>query len=173
MGYKVSLEGDFDNYEGANDVEQTNDNESGFAIATPNPELSQGRQFFGKPGEKVYLPGTEQDNDTLNIPDQLEGQNVVRFVAFGVAVNNVNAKQALPDNRYREYLCIQNQSANDVFIGFGTSPGINGENGFRVSAGGFYELDNKVPYSSITVIGTIAASQIVLFIDGTKELTVR
>lgn len=130
-----------------NDINQENFNESGFATAATNPQPVK----FGKPKANMGM----------------KGPNRTRFTPFGIVAGLVS-KLALPDNRWRNYLMIQNVSSSDMFVGFGVAVGDDGNNGFLISSGGFYELDNKVPFNSIYITGTAAAQQI-LVIEGTID----
>lgn len=94
----------------------------------------------------------------------MSGPNTTRFSAFNIVAKKTN-RSALPDNRWRNYLMFQNNSTATIFIGFGVNVGSNGENGFAIAAGGFYEIDRSVPFNAIFVLGT-ANSQQLLIIEG-------
>lgn len=131
-----------------NDINQVNRGGSGFSTAATNPQLSAFRK---------------------NAPSNLgmSGHNKTRFTSLGILAGFIS-KLALPDNRYRNYLMIQNKSSGDLFVGFGVQIGENGESGFLINAGGFLELDTSPPYNSIFVKGVIASQQ-VLVIEGTID----
>jgi hypothetical protein len=131
-----------------NDINQVNEAGAGFATAAMNPEI-------------VNLRAKKPDNLGMT------GINRTRFTPFNILAGLVN-KQALPDNRWRNYLMFQNNSANGIYVGFGINVGVNGEGGFLISAGGFYELDNTVPFNSIFVLALAANSQLVV-VEGTID----
>lgn len=132
----------------ANDIGQHNDGTQGYAHAGSNPQKFD---FRKKRPSNLGMTGP---NDT-------------RYTPLTV-IAGLSSRLALPDNRWRNYLMIQNQSIADIYIGFGVHVGGSNENGFLISSGGFYELDTKPPSNSIYVRGT-ALSLAVLFIDGTID----
>lgn len=131
-----------------NDIDQNNDGSQGYAHAGTNPQEFQ----FRKKRPSNY---------------GMHGPNRTRFTPFGITASTVS-KLALPDNRWRNYLMVQNQSTADIFIGFGVHVGDNGESGFLLASNGFYEVDTNIPFNSIYIRGN-AASQQVLIIEGTID----
>jgi len=131
-----------------NDIHQINESGAGFATAAMNPEM-------------VDLQVRKPTNLGMT------GINKTRFTPFNVIAGLVS-RSALPDNRWRNYLMFQNNSAGTIFIGFGVNVGDNGENGYAISSGGFYELDTRVPFNSVFVLGSAAAQQM-LVIEGTID----
>lgn len=125
-----------------NDIHQTNESGSGYASAATNPQ-----DFVSNLG--------------------MDGPNRTRFTPFNI-IANTKSKGVLPDNRWRNYLMFQNNSGADIFVGFGTNVGSLGENGFKISTGGFYELNWRVPFNAVFIIGT-STSQQVLIIEGTID----
>jgi hypothetical protein len=122
-----------------NDISQINESGSGYAKVSPIPNV----QPLGL--------GTK-------------GPNKTRFTPFGF-VAELNSRQVLPDNKWRNYLMFQNQSGADIFVGFGVNISANGVGGFLINPGGFYELDRSVPFSAIFISGTAGGQQL-LVIEG-------
>lgn len=129
-----------------NDINQSNEAGSGYASAASNPQMFK----FGKSRKPPNLG--------------MEGPNKTRFTPFNIIANKVS-QNALPDNRWRNYLMFQNNSAADIFIGFGIHVGESGENGFTVGGGGFYEVDIRVPFNAI-YIASVADGSKLLIIEG-------
>lgn len=125
-----------------NDINQSNESGSGFASAATDPQA-----FIQNLG--------------------MTGPNSTRFTPFNI-IAGLRSKSALPDNRWRNYLMFQNNSGSAIFIGFGVNVGEGGQNGFEISSGGFYELDTRVPFNSIYILGS-AASLPLLIIEGTID----
>lgn len=65
---------------------------------------------------------------------------------------------------HRQYFFIQNLSANDIYINFGTHADVN--NGFTLGAGLYYERDRFPPQEYVFVKGSQVASQQVQVIEG-------
>lgn len=125
-----------------NDIERVNKNSSGFAIgATPVQEIDLQRK-----------------------KQSLDGPNKVRYTTL-LASAPIVSRQALPANKWRKYLMIQNKSSDDVFIGFGGPVDSTNNNGFTITAGGFYEMNTFPPFNSIFAKGK-STGQLVLFIEG-------
>ena len=95
----------------------------------------------------------------------MTGPNKTRFTPLNFSAN-LTSKLALPGNKWRNYLMFQNNSASDIFIGFGVQVASDTQNGFKISSGGFYELDRNVPFNNIYILGSLAAAQSVLVIEG-------
>jgi len=89
---------------------------------------------------------------------------VIRFTPQSHMIAG-NLVKILKTNPQRKYFMLQNQSAADIYIGFGIKIDTFGNNGFLVPSGGFYELDNVVPFDAVYIIG-VAAGQRVLVIEG-------
>ncbi len=100
----------------------------------------------------------------------MEGPNRSRFNQFTVSIGNGETQALLPDNRWRNYLRIENQSASDIRLGFSVRPSTI--TGSIITAGGFIEFDHprNVPFNSIYLLGT-AASQTVNIIEGVIDRT--
>lgn len=67
----------------------------------------------------------------------------------------------------RNYAFLQNLSANDIYVNFGTHADIN--NGFTLGAGLFYERDRSVPQEDIYVRGSVPGSQKVMWVEGYEQ----
>jgi hypothetical protein len=55
----------------------------------------------------------------------------------------------------RDYILIQNTSANDIYINIDTHADVN--NGITISAGLYWERDKNVPQNDIYVRGSVAS----------------
>jgi hypothetical protein len=134
-----------------NDISQVNESGSGFASGATNPE--------------IY--GTREPVSNLG----MTGPNKTRFNPFGT-IATTQSKLVLPGNKWRNYLMVQNNSANEIYIGFGQQVAADFSNGFFISGnGGFYEMDNRVPFNSIYILGVVAAGQQVLIVEGVIDKT--
>jgi hypothetical protein len=80
------------------------------------------------------------------------------FINAGYSVGT-ESQQIVPANSGRNYLLIQNKSAGDIYVSFGS--GADNFNGIVIASGGFYE-PYIVPSSSIHVKAAAASSNVVL-----------
>lgn len=101
----------------------------------------------------------------------VEGPNKTSIQQQPVFVNNTSSIEIATGNRWRTYLFIQNRSANDVYIAFGATA--TEKNGVLISSGGFIELDTRPPNNKITAIGTVAADQQIIVLEGSIEQSER
>ena len=97
-----------------------------------------------------------------------EGVNFTRFSSTTVYVDNTVSRPVLAGNHWRQYLLIQNVSSGDIWVNFGAEA--NSNQGIKISAGGFYELDTRPPFNQINVFGTSATQQPVIIIEGILDL---
>lgn len=93
-------------------------------------------------GPAGYSDPTAESRGNLR---STSGPNHNSYVQFTAAINTTS-ELILPENRYRIYLMLQNSSASDIFISFSNA---RNNGGFKISPGGFYELDGRVGYNSI------------------------
>ncbi len=130
-----------------NDISQENESGPGFATAATSPRL-------------VETGGPIRANLGMT------GPNHTRFTPLAFSASTTNKQLALPGNKWRNYLMIQNKSAATIFVGFGVQVAFDNVNGFLIAASGFYEMDIRPPFNNIYVKGSLAANQTVLLIEG-------
>lgn len=85
--------------------------------------------------------------------------NNTKFVS-----NLVEERLRVSKGKMRDYILVQNVSANDIYINSDTHANINA--GFVVGAGLFWERDRNAPQNDIYISGSIAALQQVNVMEG-------
>lgn len=136
-----------------NNVQRVNYNDPGFATAATNPDLVD----------------TSRD---LKPNLGMSGPNKTRYNPLGFIARLISS-QALPDNRWRNYLMIQNNSSDIVYISFGVHVSDQLNNAFALQSGAFYELDARAPFSSVFVKGVLLSGQQILLIEGIIDRVAR
>ncbi len=129
-----------------NDISQSNESGPGFASAATSPRIV--KTFPHRPNLGMT------------------GPNNIRYTPLAFAASLTNRQLALPGNRWRAYLMIQNNSAGTIFVGFGVQVTVDDINGFLIGSGGFYEMDTRPPFNNIYIKGTLAANQDCVLIEG-------
>ncbi len=109
-----------------------------------------------KPGELVGGSPSFMAQTKRSRPPALLNNTV--FVNMGFSIGT-KSEEALPANAGRNYLLIQNRSAGAIEISFGNKA--NGFDSIEIASGGNYE-PYVVPFSSINVKASAAASQVVI-----------
>ncbi len=134
-----------------NDINQENESGPGWATAATSPRL-------------LKTGGPRRANLGMT------GPNNVRYTPLAFAASTTNKQLALPGNRWRAYLMIQNNSLGTIYVGFGVQVAQDNVNGFVIAAGGFYEMDTKPPFNNIYIKGDLAANQNAVLIEGIYTL---
>jgi len=132
--------------EPGNDISQINESGPGWATAATSPAILRGRAMRPNLG--------------------MTGPTQTRYTPLAFAASSTNKQLALPGNKWRSYLMIQNNSLANIFIGFGVQVTFDNINGFLIGAGGFYEMDTRPPFNSIYIKGALAANQDIVVIEG-------
>lgn len=131
-------------YNSGNDVENQ--------IAVANPSQSSG--FSGGTGARPKLKPIAPIAST-------------RMSTFSFTAN-ATAKLMLAANNKRSYLLIQNNGANTIFVGFGTTPNLNGTGAvqFPVATGITFE-SGVIPNNEIYVVAS--SDTLVTVVEGVRE----
>ena len=130
-----------------NDISQINESGPGWATAATSPAL-------------LRTGGPRRANLGMTGPNQ------TRYTPLAFAASLTNKQLALPGNKWRTYLMIQNNSAGTIFVGFGVQVTLANINGFAIAAGGFYEMDTRPPFNNIYIKGSLAPNQNTVVIEG-------
>ena len=130
-----------------NDISQENESGPGWATAATSPLL-------------LETGGPRRSNLGMT------GPNKTRFTPLAFAASLTNRQLALPGNKWRSYLMIQNNSLGIIYVGFGVQVAADNVNGFVIAAGGFYEMDVRPPFNNIYIKGDLVTNQNTVLIEG-------
>lgn len=115
-------------------------------------ELNPDMEAPASPSKRVARPGLNQvvTSGAMNLFPQVVGTTV---------------KRALPVNERRNYLLIQNNGTQPIYLALGSNPSVNGRF-LKIAANGGYWEPAAVPTNAINLISS-AAGQNVVIIEGT------
>ena len=130
-----------------------------FGIPTQNP-------IPGQPTETEIVGRLPAKGVDASIPAEA-GARVIsnaRYDPLRVEIDNTKSELVFQDEPRRVFLMIQNKSINNVLVAFGAKANATGAV-FEIVAGGTQPFE-PAPVNSISIIGTVATKQSVVFIQG-------
>lgn len=105
-------------------------------------------------------------NRTQNPGEQPSGSVLTRMATFTYFVSTT-AQTLLGESNQRNYLLIQNNGTGIVYVSFGGTPTVAGENAIQLPGGTGISFDSEiVPNNTVSVVS--ASSNLISVIEGTR-----